>query len=649
MIHRLLPFVTLGLILSYALNAQHYKFEVMPAWVKPVDMPMESSLSKNEITSGYYAKLADYQINLELNATYHHEVVNIISYSGITSASQLSVTYDTSYQRLSIHHLFIWRKGVKLDRTRDLSLEILNNQDNLNKGIYDGRITAYDVLNDVRKDDLIDFAYTLTGDNPIFNNEKYLMLPLQGLNPIDLYFLRVLYKKDRDYSYRCSDGDSTQMTITESGGLREIEIRKEHVKAMHLEENMPAWTIPFAYFSLSSYKSWKDVNKWAQQVFQLGKEGDLSEVFEEIFKGGETTDEKINKIINYVQDDIRYMGIESGIGCIKPFPPEQVVKQRFGDCKDKSLLLVTLLNKIGVGNAYPALVNSALQGKTEAMYPNNQVFNHCIVAFDYENHRYWIDPTVALQGGDFRDIYTMDYGRTLVIGLPADSLTPMSTHPQKTGVDFSQEMTVSSFTAPATLTSISSRYGAEADNRRLVLEYVALNNLREEIIKDMKLLYPEVNETKEVIISDDVEKNTFTMTYQYEVGGFWKNSEEATNNSLSGYWMFQFEPMAVYQYLNKSTCEDRTYDFALMYPVNMTDKALFHLPGDLLIDDDYRKFENEAFFLEQKVEQLDPRTLQISYHYGTKDNVIKASDYKRICEEKNQMVKTLPIVIYFAK
>ena len=40
----------------------------------------------------------------------------------------------------------------------------------------------------------------------------------------------------------------------------------------------------------------------------------------------------MNAVINFVQNDIRYMGIEQGIGSIKPFTPEQVVKQRFGDC-----------------------------------------------------------------------------------------------------------------------------------------------------------------------------------------------------------------------------------------------------------------------------------------------------------------------------
>ena len=85
----------------------------------------------------------------------------------------------------------------------------------------------------------------------------------------------------------------------------------------------------------------------------------------------------INKLIDYVQDDIRYMGIETGIGSIKPMPPEQVVKQRYGDCKDKSLLLVSLLKKAGIVKAYPVLLNTFLQHKIDRDFPSNEVSNHC--------------------------------------------------------------------------------------------------------------------------------------------------------------------------------------------------------------------------------------------------------------------------------
>ena len=47
--------------------------------------------------------------------------------------------------------------------------------------------------------------------------------------------------------------------------------------------------------------------------------------------------------VNFVQNEIRYMGIETGKYSHKANSPEKVFKQRYGDCKDKSLLLASIL------------------------------------------------------------------------------------------------------------------------------------------------------------------------------------------------------------------------------------------------------------------------------------------------------------------
>jgi hypothetical protein len=634
---------------SHTILAQNYVFEEIPEWVKKIDTPNESSVSKYDILSGYYLTLVDYQVNLEEEAVFNHEVINVISYSGISNASQLSVIYDTTYQELQVHHLYIWRKGKKIDRTNDLSLEIMNNEYNLHQGVYIEQITAYDILNDVRKDDLIDFAYTLVGNNPIFDKEKYLFIPLEMMNPVDLYSVRILYPNEKDYTYECVDCDSLSFSISEIDNNKVIEIRNENVKTIELEDFTPSWSIPYKYFTLSSFHSWIDVNKWAQKVFALNEEPELDNVFNEIFTGEETTDDKINKIIDYVQNDIRYMGIESGIGSIKPFPPEQVVNQRFGDCKDKSLLLVSLLKKIGIEKSFPALVNVFMLHDVDKLYPSNQVFNHSIVRFDYNDSLYWVDPSIAQQGGDFRNLYINDYGKALIIGIPADTLHNMSPRKTETRTDIVEELTINSFTEPSGLIITSNRYGFEADQRRLLMEYYTTKDITNMVTKDLRLLFPIVNRTEEIIISDDMEKNNFSITYKYEVDDFWEDGDKGTNVFAKGLWMFKFEPLLLYQYLNVTACEDREFDYEINFPLNLNYRVIFHFPEDLLIQDDIDIFENEAFYFEEKFEQLSSNSLQIDYSFRTKTNCIKAENYKGICDQKNTIAKNLPVIIYFYK
>ncbi|MFK5855578.1 MAG: DUF3857 domain-containing protein [Bacteroidota bacterium] len=627
--------------------AQNYIFEKTPEWVKRIEIPDSSDVSVYDVLSGYYLTLMDYQVNLDNEEVYNHTIINVVSYSGITEASQLSVPYDTSYQELKIHHLFIWRKGKKIDRTKDLSFEFINNELNLNDGIYTGQITAYDILNDIRKDDLIDFAYTLKGNNPIFDNEKYVFVPLEMLNPVDLYYVRIIYPVGKEYRYNCFDCDSLFVETFVIDNNNIIEIRNENAKAIVLEDYIPTWSLPFKYFTLSSFDSWVDVNNWAQKVFSLNYDPMLDSVFSEIFTGNEDSDQKINKIINFVQDDIRYMGIESGIGSIKPFPPEQVVVQRFGDCKDKSLLLVSLLNQIGVENAYPVLVNTFMQHNVDKLHISNQVFNHVIVRFDYNDSTYWVDPSISTQGGDFRDMFNIDYGKVLIIGLPEDTLQNMSPQKTKSGAYITDEIVINSFTEPSSLRITSNRYGFEADQRRAILQYYTTKDIADAVTKDLKLIYPVVNRIGELEITDNIETNNFVVVYNYEIDDFWEIKDYKTEFSPNGVRLFRFEPILLYQYLDTKVCDDRKFDFTLNHPTNLHYRVIFHFPESILIQDDIDIFENEAFRYEEKVEQISSNSLQIDYHLTTKKKSIKAENYKDICEQMKSIADELALIIFF--
>lgn len=80
---------------------------------------------------------------------------------------------------------------------------------------------------------------------------------------------------------------------------------------------------------------------------------------------------------------VRYVAVEVGIGGFRPHPPQQVLEQLWGDCKDKALLLVDLLREAGV-EAYPALVRLDPDGRVDRDFPSPDQFNHAIVAVPAE-------------------------------------------------------------------------------------------------------------------------------------------------------------------------------------------------------------------------------------------------------------------------
>ncbi|MCE1198029.1 MAG: DUF3857 domain-containing protein [Marinilabiliales bacterium] len=629
---------------------QKFKIDKTPDWVKEVIIPDKNLFEKSDISQGYYLLLSDQQVNLEKNEHYNREVRDIVSYSGITQASQVIVSYDTTYQQLKVHHLYVVRNGEKIDRTKGISFKNLNNEYNLNQGIYMGLTTAYANLEDIRKDDLIDFSYTIVGVNPIFGKEKYFLTTLEANNPIDRIGLRVLYPKDLSYDYKCFNCDSSvHLNDQIIGNYHEITIVENHVKAFTMEDNVPGWFMPFKYFTITSMKSWKDVNKWAQEVFALSKEPNFDGLYKELFTGKENTEEKIDKIIHFVQNEIRYMGIEVGIGSIKPFPPEQVIKQRFGDCKDKSLLLVSLLKRNGVESAYPALVNTIMQSHTGTLSPSNKIFDHCIVKFVYKGKTYWVDPTIAHQGGDFKKMASVDYGQALVIGEPSDTLASMNIEGQHSVIEIKDEFNISSFTEPAKYDIVSKRIGLEADQRRIMLEQNSNEDWAKYVTDDLKKSLPGAKLLGKVEMSDDVVENVSTVRYHYAVDDLFQNGDKQSDKRFTGFWFFKFEPQTLYQELNSNTCEERKMDYALSYPLNITYEVLFNLPKEMMIFDLYNQYDNEAFFFDEKIVQVSPKSFRVIYHYRTKAPSLKAASFKKICEEKNNISKKLPILIYFSK
>ncbi len=637
----------IAFFVSYSSFGQIVTFGETPVWVRPVEIPVPPSNQglRTDVPDGFYESLVSIQTNLDEAAEYTHYVVNVISYGGITNASQLLIVYDSSYQKVIFHHLYIWRKGVKIDRTSEVSFEMLNNEDQLAYGIYNGQCQAYDILKDIRKDDLIDYAYTTVGFNPIYDNTMHALVMLQAMKPADRIDVQLLYGKDKDYRFEFTHCDSLRIDSLVDGNFKIVRVRADHIKATSVEENIPPWVSPFAYLELTSFKNWKEVNLWAQDVFKLEKEPSLDGAFAEIFTGTETTDEKINKLIDYVQDEIRYMGVESGIGSIKPANPEQVVSHRYGDCKDKSLLLVSMLKQIGIQNAWPVLVNTYLMHEAASGLPGNKRFNHCIVKFEYNNGTYWVDPTAFLQGGNYMTIHTDDFGRVLVVGQPSDTLPLMNPRQPEALLDYTYVFDSPSFNEPVTLTFTSVRTGAAADARRATHQTFSSKDMSDEFLKELRLTIPTVEMVEEPEFFDDPVKNEFRIVHHMRVNDFWDTPKG--EGVLPGLRTFGFEPIEVHRYMELAQCIERKSDLYINYPFNINTKFIFNCPTRLNYLDATDVFDTDAFYYSEAFTQLHPNTVQAEYIFRTKAHSITPEQFKEACEAKKKIMDALRFSLLF--
>ena len=150
---------------------------------------------------------------------------------------------------------------------------------------------------------------------------------------------------------------------------------------------------PVLRYAWGEETSWQDVGRWYLDLI-AGLPRDAATVRRlaaELTGEGQTPRQRLEAILAYLRRKVRYVAVEVGIGGYRPSAPEEVLARKWGDCKDKSLLLIDLLDEVGI-EAHPALILLSADRRIDPEFPSASQFNHLIVAVP--------EGGVALSDGD---------------------------------------------------------------------------------------------------------------------------------------------------------------------------------------------------------------------------------------------------------
>jgi tetratricopeptide (TPR) repeat protein/transglutaminase-like putative cysteine protease len=103
------------------------------------------------------------------------------------------------------------------------------------------------------------------------------------------------------------------------------------------------------------------------------------------------TREYVTRLVERLHREVRYTGIEFGDARLIPEYPAETLRRKFGDCKDKSTLLVAALRASGI-EAYLALLSSDGGQDVSPELPGLGMFDHAIVYIP-GTPELWIDAT----------------------------------------------------------------------------------------------------------------------------------------------------------------------------------------------------------------------------------------------------------------
>jgi hypothetical protein len=196
------------------------------------------------------------------------------------------------------------------------------------------------------------------------------------------------------------------------------------LKPIKVEERMPPWqgTAGRLFISLvppngqsQGFQSWREMGVWYQGLVRGRTDPTpaIKQKVAELTQSAATPLEKMKTLAAFVQNDVRYVAIELGIGGVQPHPAADVFTHRYGDCKDKATLLKSMLEQLGVESDY-FIVNS-VRGAITANTRPNLGFDHVILAIRLPAGV--SDPSLLALGPEVKS------GRILFFD-PTDPLTP---------------------------------------------------------------------------------------------------------------------------------------------------------------------------------------------------------------------------------
>ena len=389
----------------------------VPEWSVKRSIPKYPEARHDQTRNGIEYLLFDdqYRYNLGGYEYASRAVFRVSDRKGLEAAAQIKKSFDPTLSNLSFNYINIIRDGKTVDRLPVVEIREIQQESGLGKGIIDGDITALINLEDVRVGDIIDYSYSGQVTTPLYpdmfftsSSTSYSVPVARTIVSIDMPHDKRLYSETIKSKARVKIkdvGDRTLYTF-------DLVDPEPHRKF----SNIPDGVVTRGSFQVSTQDSWSDIADWAVDVYDI----DLTlpkaahSKIKSIRKANKSDGDKAMAALQWVQDDVRYLGFEEGVNGHKPRTPAVTLANGYGDCKDKSVLLQAALTEMGI-TSYVALVSTTSGELLDQVLPSITMFNHAIVVAEIDGRNVYFDPTGTYQRGSLEGYGEPDYGFVLPI------------------------------------------------------------------------------------------------------------------------------------------------------------------------------------------------------------------------------------------
>ncbi len=381
-----------ALIAAPALAGDDVRYEAAPEWVVPADIDAAAA-KKEELV------LYDRQVRLEDGVVHRYNDIayDLRSPEMLSKFGTLQLGWLPDKGDLIIHTLELRRGGEVIDLlAQGVRPEVIRREAQLEQRLLDGALTALIKIPGAKIGDVLRFAATTTTrdqalDGAVQAIEGYLAEPAR----VGAGRLRMSWPAQSAITYTSFGQVDLPEPITKDG-FTTIDLAMPIAKQDEVPEDSPGRYRIQPMLMAGSFASWADVAAVMAPHYATGDTiasgSALAGEVARIRKAGSNDLERAALALQSVQDEINYLMNGLNGGNYLPQSPADTWDLGYGDCKAKSLLLLSMLRELGI-RSDAVLVNTGNGDAVSRWQPLPGAFDHVIVRASIDGKDYWLDGT----------------------------------------------------------------------------------------------------------------------------------------------------------------------------------------------------------------------------------------------------------------
>lgn len=333
----------------------------------------------------------EYEVHADHTMTQReHRIVKILNDRG-KRYGEIKIGYDSTYETVEVVYARTIRKDGTIVHVGQKAMRDLAPWSGF--PLYNNVKMKIISMPEVAEGAILEYVAIKRSIKMLGGDKFQCRLALQGQEPHRLHRLVVTVPKGTPLQtkYLRIGGLNPDISVNDDRETYTWEIRD--VPEVIGEPNMPPIREISPFIMVSSWESWDEFARWWRDLYEDRIQADegIKEQVAELIKDKDSEAERAAAIYEYVGPHIRYVGLEYGEGGYQPHKATEVFFNKYGDCKDQAMLLLSMLHTAGI-KAYPVLLGAGGYGELQQDIPMSQ-FNHVIVAADIEGELVWMDGT----------------------------------------------------------------------------------------------------------------------------------------------------------------------------------------------------------------------------------------------------------------